>query len=61
MQGAWVQGAEEKPPGTRCSAAYIGMNTAISADMCQNNPMPCGNHQIATNRGAFTLAQGRDA
>lgn len=39
MQGAWVQGAEEKPPGTRCSAAYIGMNTAISADMGQNNPM----------------------
>ena len=39
MQDAWVQGAEEKSPGTRCSAAYIGMNTAISADMGQNNPM----------------------
>lgn len=40
MQGTGVQGAEEKPPGPRCSSAgYIGMNTAISADMSQNNPM----------------------
>lgn len=39
MQGNGVQGTEEKPPGSRCSAAYIGMNTAIPADMSQNNPM----------------------
>lgn len=39
MQGAGIQGAEEKPAGTRCGAAYIGMNTAISANMGQNNPM----------------------
>ena len=39
MQGTWVQGAEEKPAGTWCGAAYIGMNTAIPADMGQNDPM----------------------
>ena len=39
MQGTWVQGAEEMPAGTRCDTAYIGMNTAILADMGQNNPM----------------------
>ena len=39
MQGTWVQGAEEKPMRTRRGAAYIGMDTAIPADMGQNNPM----------------------
>lgn len=39
MQVTGVQGAEEKPPGTRRGAAYIGMDTAIFADMGQNNPM----------------------
>lgn len=39
MQSTGVQGAEEKTPGTRRCAAYIGMNTAIPADMGQNNPM----------------------
>ncbi len=39
MQGTWVHGAEEKPPRTRRSATYISMNTAIPADMNQNNPM----------------------
>ena len=39
MQGTWVHGAEENPPRTRRSATYIGMNTAIPADMNQNNPM----------------------
>ena len=39
MQGTGVQGTEEKPPGARCSAADIGVDTAIPADMGQNNPM----------------------
>lgn len=39
MQGTWVHGAEEKPTRTRRSATYISMNTAIPADMNQNNPM----------------------
>lgn len=39
MQGTWVQGAEEKPPGPRRSTAYIGMNTAIPADIGQNDSM----------------------
>ena len=39
MQGTWVHGAEEKPPRTRRSATYISMNTAIPADMGQNDPM----------------------
>ena len=39
MQVTGIQGAEEKPPGARCGAADIGMNTAIPADMGQNNPM----------------------
>ena len=33
MQGTGIQGAEEKPPGPRRSAAYIGMNTSIPADI----------------------------
>ena len=39
MQGTWVQGAEEKPPGPRRSAAYIGMNTFIPSYMFQNDSM----------------------
>lgn len=39
MQDTGVQGTVEKPPGTRRGAAYISMNTAILADMGQNNPM----------------------
>ena len=39
MQGTGIQGAEEKPPGPRRSAAYIGMNTSIPADMGQNDSM----------------------
>ena len=39
MQGSGIQGAEEKPTGTRRSAAYIGMNTAIPTDLGQNNPI----------------------
>lgn len=39
MQVTGIQGAEEKPPGARCSAADISVDTAIPADMGQNNPM----------------------
>ena len=39
MQGTGIQGAEEKPPGPRRSTAYIGMNTAIPADIGQNDSM----------------------
>ena len=39
MQVTGIQSAEEKPPGARCSAADISMDTAIPADMGQNNPM----------------------
>ncbi len=39
MQGTGIQGAEEKPPGARCSAADISVDTAIPADMGQNDSM----------------------
>ena len=39
MQVTGIQGAEEKSPGARCSAADISVDTAIPADICQNHPM----------------------
>lgn len=36
MQITRGQGTEEKPPGIRSSAAYIGMDPAIPEDMGQN-------------------------